>query len=131
MLKYFAEKMWVAKATHIFSAKNIKILYIDSAKIFNEMTLNELVKLTMLWTTGPWLTGQKAKLIIFYIRIGQKNEKNPKSMKNFFKQHPKYVLKFFFFINDGQKTPNKWTSLKKIIYIFQEMHFIHKINLGM
>ena len=56
MLKFFAEKMWVAfaKATHIFSAKNIRILYIKSAKTVNEMTLNELVKLTMLWTTGPW-----------------------------------------------------------------------------
>ena len=45
-----------AKATHIFSAKNIRILYTESAKTVNEMTLNELVKLTTLWTTGPWLT---------------------------------------------------------------------------
>ena len=44
-----------AKATHIFSAKNIRILYIESAKIVNEMTLNKLVKLTTLWTTGPRL----------------------------------------------------------------------------
>ena len=43
-----------AKATHIFSAKNIRVVYIEAAKIVNEMTLNELVKLTMLWTTGPW-----------------------------------------------------------------------------
>ena len=43
-----------AKATHIFSAKNIRILYIELAKTVNEMTLNELVKLTTLWTTGPW-----------------------------------------------------------------------------
>ena len=45
--------MWVAfaKATHIFSAKNIRIMYTES---LNEMTLNELVKLTTLWTTGPW-----------------------------------------------------------------------------
>ena len=35
--------------THIFSAKNIRKLY----KTVNELTLNELVKLTMLWTTGP------------------------------------------------------------------------------
>ena len=59
-------KMWVAfavqklltffqqKATHIFSAKNIRILCIESAKTVNERTLNELVKLTTLWTTGPW-----------------------------------------------------------------------------
>ena len=43
-----------AKATHIFSAKNIRILYIESAKTLNEMSINELVKLTTLWTTGPW-----------------------------------------------------------------------------
>ena len=43
-----------AKATHIFSAKNFRIMYIESPKTVNEMTLNELVKLTMLWTTGPW-----------------------------------------------------------------------------
>ena len=49
LLKFFA------KATHIFSAKNIRILYIESAKIVNEMTLNKLIKLTMLRTTGPWL----------------------------------------------------------------------------
>ena len=58
MLKFFAEKMWVAFAVQklltFFSAKNIKILYIESAKTVNEMTLNELVKLTTLWTTGPW-----------------------------------------------------------------------------
>ena len=43
-----------AKATDIFSAKNIRILCIESAKTVNEMTLNKLVKLTTLWTTGPW-----------------------------------------------------------------------------
>ena len=43
-----------AKATHIFSAKNIRILYTESAKTVNKITLNELVKLTTLWTTGPW-----------------------------------------------------------------------------
>ena len=37
-----------AKATHIFSAKNFRKLYIESAKIVNEMALNELVKLTTL-----------------------------------------------------------------------------------
>ena len=57
MLKFFAEKnVSSAKATHIFSAKNIRILYIESAKTVNEMTLNELVKLTTLWTTGPSLS---------------------------------------------------------------------------
>ena len=62
MLKCFAEKMWVAfaKATHIFSAKNIRILCIESAKTVKEMTLNELVKLTMLWTTGARVLSIKA-----------------------------------------------------------------------
>ena len=43
-----------AKATHIFSAKNFRKLCIESAKTVNGMTLNELVKLRMLWTTRPW-----------------------------------------------------------------------------
>ena len=42
------------KSYHIFSAKNIRILYIESAKTVNEMTLNELVKLTTFWTTWAW-----------------------------------------------------------------------------
>ena len=57
ILKFFAEKnvsnFCSAKATHIFSTKNIRILCIGSAKTVNEMTLNDVVKLTMLWTTGP------------------------------------------------------------------------------
>ena len=63
MIRKYAEifcwKMWVAfaKATHIFSAKNIWILYIESAKTANEMTLNELVNVKTLWTTGPWVSG--------------------------------------------------------------------------
>ena len=51
---FVVERMWVAFAV-TFLAKNIRILYIESAKTVNEMTLNELVKLTTLWTTGPWL----------------------------------------------------------------------------
>ena len=52
-LNFFAEKMWVATATHIFFfRKNIRILYIESAKTINEKTLIEFVKLTTLWTTG-------------------------------------------------------------------------------
>ena len=50
---FLLKKCCSAKATHIFSAKNIRILYIESIKIVNEMTLNKLVKLTTLWTTGP------------------------------------------------------------------------------
>ena len=50
--------MWVAfafaKATHIFSAKNTCELDIVLSWTVNILTTNELVKLTMLWTTGPW-----------------------------------------------------------------------------
>ena len=57
MLKYFAEKMWVAFAVQklltFFSAKKFRKLCIESAKTVNEMTINELVKLTTLWTAGP------------------------------------------------------------------------------
>ena len=42
------------------SAKNIRILYIESAKTVNEMTLNELVKLTTLWTTGSRMSSQQS-----------------------------------------------------------------------
>ena len=37
---------------------NIRILCIESAKTVNEMTLNELVKLMTLWTTGPRCWGE-------------------------------------------------------------------------
>ena len=57
MLKFFAEKMWlgfaVQKLLTFIQQKNIRILYIESAKTVNKMTLNELVKLTTHWTTGP------------------------------------------------------------------------------
>ena len=49
---FFAEKnvssFCSAKATHILSAKIIRIMYIESAKTVNEMTLNEVVKLMTL-----------------------------------------------------------------------------------
>ena len=58
MLNFLAEKVWVAfaeqKLLTFFQQKNTRILCIESAKTVNEMTLNELVKLTTLWTTGPW-----------------------------------------------------------------------------
>ena len=66
------KKMWVAFAVQklafavqklltFFSAKDFRILCIESAKTVNEMTLNKLVKLTTLWTTGPCLTCKKKK----------------------------------------------------------------------
>ena len=77
MLKFFAEKMWVAFALQkllIFSTKYQK-LYIESAKTVNEMTLNELVKLTTLWTTGPWIFSKGYNLVennTCYIWLQQK-----------------------------------------------------------
>ena len=49
-LKFTLSDMQIcsAKSTHIFSAKNIRILCIEFAKTVNEMTLNELVKLMRL-----------------------------------------------------------------------------------
>ena len=57
MLEFFAEKMWVAFAVQklltFFQQINNRIMYIESPKTVNEMTFNELVKLTTLWTIGP------------------------------------------------------------------------------
>ena len=49
--------MWVAfaKATHIFFSKNTLELDIILTRTVNILTTNEIVKLTMLWTTGPWM----------------------------------------------------------------------------
>ena len=66
-----------AKATHIFSAKNIRILCIESAKTVNKMTLNELVKLTTLWTIRPstlWLIG------VLYLEPCQDQHKYQRSL---------------------------------------------------
>ena len=54
MLKFFAEKMWVAFAVQkLLTFFQQKILeYCIFIKTVNEMTLNELVKLMTLWTTG-------------------------------------------------------------------------------
>ena len=69
MLKFFAEKMWVAFAEQkllTFFQRKISEYCIKSAKTVNEMTLNELVKLTTLWTTGPWCDKNfKTKLYSF------------------------------------------------------------------
>ena len=52
----FAEKMWAAfanaKATHIFQQKTCE-LDILLTRTVDILITNELVKLTMLWTTGP------------------------------------------------------------------------------
>ena len=56
MLIFFAEKMWVAFAVQkllTFFQQNISEYCRLNPLKLNEMTLNELVKLTTLWTTGP------------------------------------------------------------------------------
>ena len=55
MLKFFAEKMW-----DIFSAKNIGILYIESPKTVNEITLNELVNDALNNWALPFISCQKS-----------------------------------------------------------------------
>ena len=74
MLKFFAEKnvSSFCSATHIFSAKNFRKLYIESAKTVNEITLNELVKLTTRFEQlGPG------------IRTAKKKKKNPRCLYAF------------------------------------------------
>ena len=67
---FLLKKMWVAFAVQklltFFSVKNIRILYIESAKTVNQMTLNELIKLTMLWTNGPCTFLMKKSIIWSY-----------------------------------------------------------------
>ena len=50
MLIFLLKKMWVAKATHIFSNKNTRELDIVFTRTRNILTTNELLSLTMLWT---------------------------------------------------------------------------------
>ena len=56
---YFSKKMWeafaLAKATHIFQQKYLTgELDIILTRRVNILAANRLIKLTMLWTTGPW-----------------------------------------------------------------------------
>ena len=53
MIRKYAEIFCWKNVSSIFSAKNIRISCIESAKTVNEMTLNKLIKLTTFWTTGP------------------------------------------------------------------------------
>ena len=78
LLKKNVSSFCSAKAAHIFLAKNIRILYIESAKSVNEMTLNELVKLTMLWSTGPWCQSVLQFLSIFCSTLTYRCLKSPK-----------------------------------------------------
>ena len=68
--------MWVQKLLTFFQQKISEycILYIESAKTVNEMTLNELVKQTTLWTTRPRITkyfSLKSPLEIFHKKFAK------------------------------------------------------------
>ena len=70
----FAEKLWVAfanaKATHIFFfSKNTCESDIVLSRTVNILTTNELVKLTMLWTTGPQAFIMLKTTVIFSISV--------------------------------------------------------------
>ena len=56
---FFVEKMWKAFAVQkLFSSLQQKNFSVFGYKVVKHLTswpLNELFKLTMLWTTGPWL----------------------------------------------------------------------------
>ena len=55
---FFAEKnvssFLLQNATYICAAKNISVFENTSATIANKFVINRLVKLTLLWMTGPW-----------------------------------------------------------------------------
>ena len=100
--------MW---ATHIFSAKNIRMLYIESSKTVNEITLNELVKLTMLRTTGPWFLQTQGtviyacthKLRMICPAISWRGHKNPLYACNVIKTFNYFRLQFSRFTIYVQK----------------------------
>ena len=61
--------MWsfcIAKASHIFSTKNFIVFGYKVVKHLTSWPLNEVVKLTMLWTTGPWPCYQHGIWIWFF-----------------------------------------------------------------
>ena len=45
---------WLQKYSH-FCSKNIKVFENILCTTVNELVINKLIKLTMLWTTGPWV----------------------------------------------------------------------------
>ena len=53
----FAVLLHCKSFSHIFN-KNISVVGYKVVKLLPNWPLNELVKLTMLWTTGPWTLGR-------------------------------------------------------------------------
>ena len=62
--------MW--KASFIFSTKNIAVFGYKSVKHLTSWPLNGLIKLTMLWTTGPKVVYAMGKCQISLIHVLQK-----------------------------------------------------------
>ena len=58
-----------AKAFLIFSTKNITFFGYKVFKHLMSWSLNELVKLTMLWTTGPWTSTGLLNFVVYTWRI--------------------------------------------------------------
>ena len=136
MLKFFAEKMWVAFAVQklltFFQQKNIRILYIESAKTVNEMTLNELVKLTMLWTTGPWILSS-VFLCHWWILNGLTHfwTRGPKGQtsltwNNLSKCHLRFLISYFFIYKSSQyflssfESIYLWVQKKEVKIAFED-----------
>ena len=96
MRKYAEISCWKnvssAKAIHIFSAKNIRILCTESAKTVNEMTLNELVKLMTLWTTVPRAPDKKGILKHTYFSAMHWGYSSEAPWLGISNEYPQYVF---------------------------------------
>ena len=78
-LVFFAEKMWVAFAVYMYIdifcwkmwvfAKKYQCIWNTLATTVNEFVINELVKLTMHWIAGPWLSDKQCSTGIFTLSI--------------------------------------------------------------
>ena len=68
-LIFFAAKMWAAfaKATHFCSKNNNVFENMFIATTVKEFVINQLVKLTMLWTTGLWMSS--ATILLGFLRV--------------------------------------------------------------
>ena len=75
----FAEKMWVhlQKLLTFFFSKNTCELDTVLTRTVNILTTNELIKLTMLWTTGLWCVNIEELKQRSYLGVVKLNIKDP------------------------------------------------------
>ena len=70
---FFDEKMWeafaVQKLVSFFQQENISVFGNKVLKHLTSWPLNELVKLTMLWTTGPRPVAPRAPMIVYGLMV--------------------------------------------------------------